>query len=122
MPWDPPGAVDDTALARLPFPTAQRLLAGPVQRGSAVRVHAEWHSNGPDGDAELGSFCMAREDGSLSELIGERLRVSYQGRSVIAYCHRGADVDEELSLTRLLFSKLARLDVTALPVTVEVIE
>lgn len=120
--WMAPGPVDDALLAGLPFPTAQRVLGGSVVRGSAVRTSAEWHADGPNGYPELGSYAIAREDGPLTELIGERLRVSYQARSVYAYCYRGAEeLDEDLSLTRSLFVRLGLLDRTALAVTVEVV-
>jgi hypothetical protein len=119
--WDPPGPVEDVALARLPFPTAQRLLARPVVRGSARRTRTEWHGNSGAGDPELGSFCMARVGGPNEDLIGERLRVRYGTRAVYAVCHRAADLDEDLSLTRTLFARLTRLDTTSLPVIVEVL-
>lgn len=121
MPWNPPGPVDDMTLARLPFPTAQRLLSGAVVRGSLVRTYCEWHADSDDGDPELGSFCMARVGGPLENLVGERLRIRYGTKTVYAYCHRAAALDDDLSLTRSLFARLGNLSATHLHVSVEVI-
>jgi hypothetical protein len=122
MPWNPPGAVDDLMLAQLPFPTAQRLLAGAAVRGSRERVLAEWHGTSADGDTIQGSLAMVNPDGPLADLVGERIKVTFQTRSVIAYVHKSGQLDDDLSLTRTLFARLARLDATNISVLVEVVQ
>lgn len=121
MPWNPPGPVDDLTLAQFPYPTAQRLLAGSVERGSRRRALAEWHGTSPDGDPLVGSLAMVNPNGALADLVGERIKVTYQGRSVFAYVHRSSALDEDLSLTRTLFARLARLDATNIAALVEVL-
>lgn len=121
MGFEPQGPTDDMSLARLPFRTAQALLlAAPVRDGAAVRLMTEWH--GTDTDPERGSFVLVREGSEWADtLLGERLRITYFDRSVFAYCHQTADLDDDVSVTRRLYGALTTLSTTSLPVLVEVV-
>lgn len=122
MPWEPQGPVDDMTLAALPFPTAQRLLSGVPLRGTARRAVCEWHGPGARGDERLGSYAMVREGSGLEELVGERIRVRFRRLSVFAYVHRATDdLDDDMSLARMLYARLAPLSETNLAVLVEVV-
>lgn len=123
--WTPPTAPDRT-LARLPWARAQQALAttGPLA-GSRVSATCGWHGTGAD--PETGAFCVVRTGGPLSDLVGERLQVTYAGagpaRRVVVYCHDEqafpVEFDEDLSLTRRAFMALAPLASDSVPVTVE---
>lgn len=123
MAWTPPGTnVTDMDLARLSFYTGQLLLAGSVDARSLVSASLEWHGTSANGDPEVPSFVMVNTAGPLVDLVGERLRISFGGRSVYAYCHKASpEMDDDLSVTRQLFLRLATLDTTSLDVSVEVL-
>jgi hypothetical protein len=121
--------VDDASLARLPWTLTQRFLgsAGALSstRQSAV---AGWH--GATTDPEQGANAIVRSDGPLAELVGERLRITYRrgtlARSVAVYVHDEQDfppevADEDISLARDAFMRLAPLATNSLPVEVAVV-
>lgn len=121
-------APDETDIyySRLPFADGQATLAkgGPV--GGSQRVTAlGWHDTFQD--AELGSNALVRENGPLAGYLGERVRItthaSAKPRAVFAYVHGLLPEDslDDLSVTRLLFSRLSNLSDDTTPVTVEVI-
>jgi hypothetical protein len=126
-PWRAPD-VDDAALARLPWNVTQDALAATGPTGAPRFASAGWH--GPDTDAERPAFCIARSDGPLADLVGERLRVTRRTgtleRSVSVYCHDeqafpAEAAGEDLSLTRRAFLALAPLWRDSLPVEVLVL-
>lgn len=122
MSWEPQGPIDDMTIAGLPFPTAQRLLAqGRVRHDTILTTHAEWHADGPDGEPNQRSHCVARLGGPLEHLVGERLKIRHGRATIYAYCHRTFDVDDDLSLARNLFLRLAPLAQTNVSVLVEVV-
>lgn len=120
--------VPDEQLARLPWDAAQRALAvsGPV-RASRRSAVASWH--GVDTDPERGAFCIARSDGALADLVGERVRVAFRvgtrERAVAVFCHDEQDFPdglvEDISLSRRAFLALAPWAMETIPVTVEVL-
>ena len=118
-PYAPPTAVTDMYLGRLPYVAAQNALAAQgVVLGTTQAAGLGWH--GTLTDVETGSFCLVQTDGTLADLVGERLRISVGGRSVCAYCIRTADIIEDISVTRHLFAQLAPLATDELAVTVEI--
>lgn len=126
-PWTPP-AVDDEAIARLPLDVAEAALGASGPTGAAHVGQAGWHYISVD--AETSAFAIVRTDGPLADLVGERVRVSADvpggTRSVVVVIHDeqafddGA-LDEDISLTRRAFSRLAPLWTEALTVRVEVL-
>jgi hypothetical protein len=121
-PWTPPGGLEDEDLARLPLDVAQALLSTPPA-SPPVNAMAGWHSVSVD--EETGSFAIVRTGGPLEALVGERLRVRANGRSVIVLVHHEQDFgdadDEHLSLTRAAFKEIGPLYVETLEVSVEVL-
>lgn len=101
---------DEFYYARLPFDLAQKTLdSGKNVENSIQIANCGWH--GTRTDPERGSFVLVNADGPLADLVGERLRItSGRGgatiRSVVAYCHTRASLQEDLSLPRRLFFEL----------------
>lgn len=118
-PWVPPAAVELAWYARLPFPEAQVFLGstGPTERYR--RVSCGWH--GASFNAEQGSFALARTGSDLAALVGDKIAVTYRGKTVYAYVMGEGDLIEDLSLTRRLFQALAPLATYELSVGVEVL-
>lgn len=126
--FTPYAAPDETDLyySRLPYPEAQAVLSvgGPV-RNSARPVVLGWHSTFLD--AEKGSNALVRDGSALAALLGERVRISLHGsadrRQVFAYVHNvmPADELEDISVTRLLYSRLSGLADDHVRVVVEVV-
>lgn len=123
----PPPAVDDDALARLPWDVAQRILGatGPLRESRVVAI-AGWH--GTVLDEETGAFAIVRSDGPLADRVGERVRVSRRvgtlERAVVLTIHNELAfpdelVDEAISLTRRAFLELAPWATDSLEVIVE---
>lgn len=110
----------DSYYARLGFPSAQKALGvgGPESRKRAV---IGWHGSFLDGESQGGSFGIVNTEGSLTDLLGERVKVTYGKRSVVVYVHRAVDLDaaEDLSLSRRAFMALAPLPTDELVVRVE---
>lgn len=118
--WTPPPAAELAWYARLPFDEAQRFLGatGPTDKHRAMTCG--WH--GASFDKEQGSFALVRTGGPLDALVGEKIAVRYGQHVVYAYVNGGADVIEDLSLTRRLFQELAPLATYELSVGVEVLD
>lgn len=123
-PWVPPDETD-LYFARLPFAEAQKALGGgPVSR-SARPVVVGWHDTFTD--PELGSNALVRDGSDLAPLLGERVRITIHGtaspRVVYAYVHglMPSDSDEDLSVTRLLYSRLSTLADDSIAAIVELI-
>lgn len=116
---------EDAYFARLAFPSAQRRLGDTApDRLSRTSAICGWHGTWLDAEHPGSSFAIVQFDGSLAEMVGERIKVTTKsGRSVYAYVHRALDLDsgDELSLTRRLFQHLAPLATESLQVTVEVL-
>ena len=91
--------------AALPWAEAQSILAG--SGGKTLAAHPAvcgWH--GTDFDVNVGAFAVVNRDGPLSDLVGERLRVSYRDRAVYVYVVDAGPTAEDLSLTRRAFMGL----------------
>ncbi len=120
--WSFKGPVDDTVLASLPFCEGQAHLRGATQV-AALFATCEWHGGGAAGDPARPNFAMVAPGGPLSELVGERVQLTHNGKSVLAYVHRASDtVDTAISVTRRLFLALAPLSLTSIDVTVRVVD
>jgi hypothetical protein len=126
--WSAP-AVEDAALARLPWSLSQRVLraSGPIASSRRAAV-CGWH--GPSTDVEQGANAIVRSDGPLADLVGERLQVTYRlgtlRRTVAVYCgdeqaFPGAAAAEDLSLSRRAFMALAPLASDDITVEVQVL-
>lgn len=107
----------DIYYSRLPLAEAQGqfALSAPVSRSGIVST-CTWHSTFQD--SETGSNALVRDGSDLFDLLGKRIKVSTQGRevetSVYAYVHDvfpagRSDSTADLSVTRLLFSRLGNL-------------
>lgn len=125
----PPANVTDLYLSRLPFEFTQRIFsaAGPVAR-TRRSARAGWHWTSVD--EEQGAVAIARTDGPLAELVGERIRVVYRvgtaERVVYVLLHSEQvwpeDVtDEDFSLSRRAWLELAGWPCESIAVTVEVL-
>lgn len=112
-----PENVDDEYLMTLPFATAQRVL-GTTQPlpGTETLAQCGWH--GTLTDPERGSVAVVRTDGPLADLVGERVQISYEERTVVAYVHNELDVLDDISLPRRSFIKLALPSSESIAVTV----
>lgn len=128
MAWTIPDVPDDQ-LARLPWSLSQQAFgsAGPL-RTTRRSARAGWH--GTSVDPEEGANCIVRSDGLLADLVGERLRVTYRvgtkERVIFVYCHDEQDfpeeaADEDVSLTRAGFRRLAPLALDGITVTIQVL-
>lgn len=126
--WTAP-AVEDAALARLPWGVTQRVLraSGPIA-SSRRAATCGWH--GPTTDVEDGANAIVRSDGPLADLVGERLQVTYRlgtlRRTVAVYCSDeqafpGVAASEDLSLSRRAFMALAPLASDDIAVEVQVL-
>lgn len=112
-PWVPPDETD-LYFSRLPFAGAQKALGsgGPLSK-SARPVVVGWHDSFTD--PELGSNALVRDGSALAEMLGERVRITSHGTAtpkvVYAYIHAllPSNADEDLSVTRLLYSRLSTL-------------
>ena len=110
----------EVAAARRAFAAAQAELDAATQRVLPGLVDTGWHDT--SAYPERGSFAVVRRDGPYDrDLIGELLRVSARGRSVIVYCMASADVPNDLSLARRAMAHLAALAHESLACTVEVL-
>lgn len=128
QPWVVPDETD-MYYSRLPLAEAQAIFgAGGPQARTKVTSTTTWHSTFQD--PETGSNALVRDGGPLMDLIGERIKVSTIGtavqRSVYAYVHDVFPADRsdsmaDLSLTRLLFSRLGALGGGDLDVAIEIV-
>lgn len=119
-PWSAPD-VEDEQIARWPFLEAQRILADAgTDATTKLSAACGWHGTGFD--PETGSNAIVRTDGPLADRVGERVLVTYGRLAVAAYVHTEADIAEDISLTRMLFGRLAPLATDELEVTVETLQ
>ena len=109
----------EVATARRSFLDAQAALDAPTRTTLADLVTVGWHDTSVH--PERGSFAVVARDGPLTDLIGELLRVSARGRSVIVYCMASADVPFDLSLARRAMVPLTTLARSSMDCTIEVL-
>lgn len=104
------------------FPDAQaELKVGAVEK-TYGNINCAWY--GTSVDEHRGSFAMIAANGVLdkADLVGERVQVTHDGRTVYAYVLGSADLPFEMNLTRRLFLSLALLSRESVKVDVAVIE
>jgi hypothetical protein len=117
----------DIYFSRLPYLQAQAILGkGGGNPGTRRLVSVGWHDTFVD--PERGSNGLVRDGGKVTDLLGERIRLTTQqvpmARTAVVYVHNIADADAfpwDLSVTRHVFGQLAMLATTTIPVVVEVI-
>ena len=109
----------EVAAARRSWLAAQAALDAPTVRVLPGTIATGWHDT--SAHPERGFFAVVRQDGPLLDLIGELLRVSVRGRSVIVYCMASADVPFDLSLARRAMFPLAALPRDYVDCSVEVL-
>lgn len=115
---------DEIAAGRRALAEAQAALDGATLR-TIDTVTVGWHDTAAH--PERGAFAVVSRDGAYADLagdtlIGEPLRVSARGRSVIVYCVASAAVPTDLSLTRRAWAQLSTLARDTLPCQVEILE
>lgn len=123
--WEPPFETD-LYLANLAYPSAQAALnTAEADPRTKRRVYASWHGTFLDPQSQGASLAVTQVGGALSDLVGERVRVSSDSRSTVVYIHRETDLDldddTQISLSRRAWQALAPLSDDTLLVTVEVI-
>jgi hypothetical protein len=101
------------------FGEAQRLLDGASRRPLSGLLEVGWHASSKH--PLVGCFAIVATGGAFTDLIGEVLRVTYEGRSVLVYCVGSRDIDVDLSLSRRPFMAIGLLASDGLPCTVEVV-
>lgn len=111
----------DAYYARLGFDSAQSVLGIPGPEAPRYRATVGWHGTYLDPESQGASFAIVQTGGALADLLGERVKVTYRNRSVVAYVHRTLDLDsgEEISLSRRAFQSLANLATDSLSARVE---
>lgn len=123
-PWSPPDETD-LYLANLGYGSAQAALKGEGDRRTRRRVRAAWHGTSLDSQPQGASLAVVQRDGTLADLVGERLVISVGNRSTIVYVHRETDLDldddTQISLSRRAWQALSPLATDDLLVTTEVI-
>ena len=95
------------------------LMGGVFSRDPGTTYTCGWF--GTSVMSERGFFALVNEDGPLTDLIGDRLRVIVGGRSVYVYVLTSAVLPQDLCLARRPFAALAQLAVSELDVSIEVI-
>lgn len=123
--WTPP-VEDDFYLANLGYPSAQAALGdAEADKRTKRRVTAAWHGTYLDPQSQGASLAVAQLNGTLTDLVGERVRVTSGTRSTVVFVHRETDLDldddTQISLSRRAWLALARPAEDTLQVTVEVI-
>lgn len=110
----------EVAAARRAFAKAQELLAGvPVRLLPFVAVG--WYDT--EAHPEAGSFALVREEGPLTDLVGEIIKVTYGSRPAIyAYVVGGADIPDDLALYRRAFLAVSVLAKEQIIAAIEVVE
>lgn len=105
--------------ARLGYPDAQVELAGtPYWRATGL-PGVGWY--GTDVSAETGSFGLVNIGGPLESLIGDRLKLTYRGRSAFVYVFGSDYLIEDLHITRRAFAALELLAVGRIGCIVEAV-
>lgn len=117
----------DLYYSRLPLEQSQSIFAlgGPLEAHARL-IDVGWHSTFLD--PEIGAVALVRAGSPLEDLLGERIRIRTHGtatsHAVYAYVHDLGPEDTmpwDLSITRLLFSRLAPLATYTLSTIVDVI-
>lgn len=125
VPWTPTG-IDDLDIARLPFPDAQRTFAegaAPVPP-SALRYYATCGWHGTLTNPERGAVALVATGGTLTDLVGDRLRVTNlaTGKQVYVYCLAESDeLPWDISLSRRSFAEVGRLALESTETLIEVL-
>jgi hypothetical protein len=124
-PYSPPNE-SDLYYSRLPLAESQQVFgATGVDKSLGERVlDVTWHSTFLD--VETGANALVRDGSPLAALLGERIRLRTttiaKPRTVYAYVHDLMSPDSafDLSVTRLLFSRLGALAEDSIPLLVDV--
>lgn len=104
--------------ARRAFSAAQPLLAGAAT-GQPFGVTLGWHDLATD--AEVGSFAVVAEGSPYAELVGDRIQVTVGDVSLFAYVVGARSIDQDFSLWRTTFARVAGLYVEQVDATVQVV-
>lgn len=93
---------------RRAYPVTQQLFAGsPIQR-LASSTEVGWHDS--NATTESGAFALVLTGGALEQYVGDRVQVTYAGRSTIVYVVEAvATLPWDISLWRRAFMELAGL-------------
>lgn len=123
--WSAPDETD-LYFANLGYWSAQATLGSvDADPRTKKRVYATWHGTFLDPEPQGASLAVVQSGGDLTDLVGERLRITSAGRSTVVYVHRETDLDldddTQISLSRRAWQALARLGDDTLLVTTEVI-
>jgi hypothetical protein len=105
--WGDVSRFTEEYLAALPWEESQSIFGtqGPVSN-SARSAKLSWHGSGFH--PSQGAFAVVKEGGPFEAMLGERLKLTYNGRAIMVYVTDSSpDVDEELTVTRQAFVHLA---------------
>lgn len=122
MPMDPLPPEPEILDARLPFLEAQSALAGVPLVGTPDTHSCSWF--GTDVLLERGSFALVQRDGPLADLVGDRLKLTWQRKVIYVYCvgtGQPEDVPNDLGITRRAFAALSLLTVDRIDPLVQVV-
>lgn len=100
----------DLQLSRRALYVSQEAWEGPPRSVAAASASVGWF--GSDAHKETGAVALAAIDGSLSESVGDIVRVTRRGtarRSILVYVIGRADAEVDLLLSRRAFQELAIL-------------
>jgi hypothetical protein len=117
--WAPRPGTPEDLLATLPWAESQQALSGGPIPGTLTIATCGWH--GTLTEPTRGAVAVLKVGGPLSDLLGERLRVTWEGASVYVVALEERDVAEHMSLARPAFSRLALLATEQLVVQVEAV-
>lgn len=123
--WTPPADETEEWYARMPFGQAEDLMLAEGTKPGAITTDATWH--GTHFDPEIGAFAVVRDDGPLTDLIGQRVLVrvgtAIASKRVAVFVHTMGPVrNADISLTRRAFAEISGLAVgDSIPVTLEVL-
>lgn len=118
-PYVVPALVTDEYIASLPFEDAQAALSvgAPID---PLRGMVGWY--GAFTDPKTGSYAIVQTDGIYSGLVGERVKITYDERSVFAVIHEEKSILEDIALSRRAFLKIAQTNDAALDGVVEIVQ
>jgi hypothetical protein len=108
---------------RLPWYAAEAKFSETAPlKGTAIAASAAWH--GTYMDEERGAFAVVQTGGMFDTWLGERVKITTRPienkiRSVVAYVHNYAAIDDDISLTRRGWMQIALPGFDRLRVTVE---
>lgn len=105
--------------ARKGWQDAQAELAGQVIIRNPTLIGCGWY--GTAISRERGAFALVNRTGALTDLVGDRLRLTHNDRSIYVYCFGTDDLDYDIHITRRSFAALELLAVERIDVTVEVV-